>query len=169
MAKDKAATPQVEGAAPKKGGGAFIAVLILTVLALAGGGGLGYQMAGTVEHVVEARIAAEPPKKEEKPLNFEGDLGVQDLKPVVVNLAAPSSTFVRIEGALIYKNGALSNPQATAAEVREDIMAYMRTLSLSQLEGPSALQHLREDLNERAAVRTQGKVKELVLETMVVQ
>ncbi|QTL04327.1 flagellar basal body-associated FliL family protein [Aquabacter sp. L1I39] len=169
MAKEKAAKPQTEGEAPKKGGGAFIAVLILTLLAGAGGGGLGYKMAGTVEHVVEARIAAEPPKKEEKPLNFEGDLGVQDLKPVVVNLAAPSSTFVRIEGALIYKNGVLPNPAATAAEVREDIMAYMRTISLSQLEGPSALQHLREDLNERAQVRGHGKVKELVLETLVVQ
>lgn len=169
MAKDKAAKPQTEGAAPKKGGGAFIAVLILTLLAGAGGGGLGYKMAGTMENVIEARIAAEPPKTEEKPLKFEGDLGVQDLKPVVVNLAAPSSTFVRIEGALIYKNGALPNPAATAAEVREDIMAYMRTISLSQLEGPSALQHLREDLNERAMVRGHGKVKELVLETLVVQ
>lgn len=169
MAKDKAAKPQTEGAAPKKGGGALIAVLILTLLAGAGGGGLGYKMAGTMENVIEARIAAEPPKTEEKPLKFEGDLGVQDLKPVVVNLAAPSSTFVRIEGALIYKNGALPNPAATAAEVREDIMAYMRTISLSQLEGPSALQHLREDLNERAMVRGHGKVKELVLETLVVQ
>ncbi len=167
--KDKASKPQAEGAAPKKGGGALIALIILTVLAGAGGGGLGYKMAGTVEHVVEARIAAEPPKKEEKPLKFEGDLGSQGLKPVVVNLAAPSSTFVRLEGTLVYKNGALPNPAVTASEVREDIMAYMRTLTLSQLEGPSALQHLREDLNERASVRSQGKVKELILETMVVQ
>lgn len=152
----------------KGGGGLILALIILTLLAGLAGSGLGYQLAGTVRKVVSEKIAAEPPKKEE-PLAYTGDLVLEPLKPVVVNLAAPSSTFIRIETALIYKKGALANPQVTAAEVREDVMAYLRTLALSQLEGPSALQHLREDLNERALTRSEGKITELVLQTLVVQ
>jgi flagellar protein FliL len=76
---------------------------------------------------------------------------------------------VRVEASMIFKNGDLPNPQIAAAEIRDDIMTYLRTLSLSQLEGPSGLLHLRDDLNERASMRTNGRVAELVLESLVVQ
>ncbi|MFG1425766.1 flagellar basal body-associated FliL family protein [Roseixanthobacter glucoisosaccharinicivorans] len=164
----KKAAPEAGAAPAKKGGGMILALLILTVLGVVMGGGLGYQLAGTVEKVVAAKPPAEPEKKPE-PLAYTGNLSSQALKPVVVNLAAPSGTFARLESTIIFKTGALANPQLTASEIREDIMAFMRTLSLSQLEGPSALQHLREDLNERAGIRSEGKVSELVLETLVVQ
>ena len=45
----------------------------------------------------------------------------------------------------------------------------MRTLTLAQIAGASGLQHLREDLNERAAIRSDGRVRELILQTLVVQ
>ena len=155
--------------APDKKPGLLMPLLIVTLLALAAGAGLGLQLAGTVEQAVTKKVAAEPEKKPAPPLRHSGDLVLKDLKPVVVNLSAPSSTFIRIETAIVFKNGALTNPDVTAAELREDIMAYMRTLALSQLEGPSALQHLREDLNERARARSDGKVDELILSTLVVQ
>lgn len=164
------AAPARAGApAPEKKPGLLMPLLIVTLLALAAGAGLGLQLAGTVEQAVTKKVAAEPEKKPAPPLRHSGDLVLKDLKPVVVNLSAPSSTFIRIETAIVFKNGALTNPDVTAAELREDIMAYMRTLALSQLEGPSALQHLREDLNERARARSDGKVDELILSTLVVQ
>lgn len=70
---------------------------------------------------------------------------------------------------MVFKNGSLPNPQVTAAEIRQDIVAYARTVTLAQLEGPSALQHLRDDLNERASLRTNGEVSELLIQTLVVQ
>ncbi len=42
-------------------------------------------------------------------------------------------------------------------------------MTLKQLEGPIGLQAIREDLNERAAIRSEGKVRELVIRTLVVQ
>jgi len=159
-----------EATARKKGDGMLVPLLLLTLLAIAMGGGLGYLLAGSVESAVTARVAAAKPLKAgEEPMRYIGDLQLKELKAIVVNLAAPSSTFVRIEAAIIFKKGALTNPDVTAAEIRDDIVGYLRTLSLSQLEGPSALQHLREDLNDRAAVRSEGKVSELVLQSLVVQ
>ena len=56
-----------------------------------------------------------------------------------------------------------------AAQISEDMVSYLRTLSPAQIEGARGLQYLREDLNERAAIRSSGKVRELIIETLVIQ
>ena len=38
-----------------------------------------------------------------------------------------------------------------------------------QFEGSRGLQHLRDDLSERANIRSSGKVRELIIETLVIQ
>ncbi|MES2029343.1 MAG: flagellar basal body-associated FliL family protein [Pseudomonadota bacterium] len=55
------------------------------------------------------------------------------------------------------------------ARIGEDVAAYLRTLTPTQIEGARGLQYLREDLNERALTRSSGKVRELIIETLVVQ
>ena len=47
----------------------------------------------------------------------------------------------------------MPHPEAAAAKLGDDILAYLRTVSLKQLEGPVGLENLRQDLNERAATR----------------
>ena len=49
------------------------------------------------------------------------------------------------------------------------MLAFVRTLTLAQLQGASGLQHLREDLNERVAIRTDGHIHELMIEMLVIQ
>ena len=88
---------------------------------------------------------------------------------VARNLAAPSSTWIRLETAIIFTNGAVENPDVAATEIEQDLLAYVRTLTLDQLQGASALGHLRDDLNERVAIRTEGAVSEIVVKTMVMQ
>ena len=102
-------------------------------------------------------------------MKYSGDMVLKEIEPIVTNLASPTDTWIRLETAMVFKNGALDNPDVTAAEIRQDLLAYARTVSLAQLEGPSALQHLRDDLNERAQLRTNGQVNELVIQTLVVQ
>lgn len=154
--------------APKKKAGALIALVVLTLIALGTGGGLGIHLASTVEQAVTAR-EAELPEKTPTELKYSGDMVLVRLEPVIANLSAPSNTWVRIESSIVFENGALANPEASAAQIAQDMIAYLRTLSLSQLQGPTALQYLRDDLNERAMLRTDGQVRELIIETMVVQ
>jgi flagellar FliL protein len=45
----------------------------------------------------------------------------------------------------------------------------LRTVTLHQLEGPIGLENIRQDLNERAATRSGGKVQAFVIRTLVVQ
>jgi flagellar protein FliL len=94
---------------------------------------------------------------------------IVDLPPVVTNLGSPQDTWVRFEGSIIFEPKALSNAEAVAGQIGEDILAYLRTVSLQQLEGPIGLENIRQDLNERAAIRSGGKVRALVIRTLVVQ
>ena len=63
----------------------------------------------------------------------------------------------------------MPHPEAAAAKIGDDILAYLRTVSLKQIEGPIGLENLRQDLNERAATRTGGKTREFMIRTLVVQ
>jgi flagellar FliL protein len=144
------------------------ALLLLTMLAGGTGAGLGVHLSEMVERTVSERIEAQESASAKLP-RYNGDFSLTRLGPVIANLATPTEVWIRLETAIVYANGSLQRPDVTASEIREDILAYVRTLSLEQLQGPSALQHLREDLNERAVVRTNGKVDEVIIETLVLQ
>jgi flagellar protein FliL len=95
--------------------------------------------------------------------------GYFDLPPIVTNIGGPGDTWVRLEASIVYDIKALPHPEVTAAEIAADELAYLRTATLAQIEGPIGLQNIRQDLNERAAIRSSGKVTELIVRTLVVQ
>jgi flagellar FliL protein len=160
--------------APKggKGGGIIglvVGALVVTAIAAAGGIGLGLKTAATIQRAVAEQNAAKPVEQKPAPAKYAGDLVVKPLEPVITNLASPADTWIRLETAMVFNSKEIENPDVAAAELRQDMLAYLRTISMGQLEGPSALQHLREDLNERAQLRTKGQVSELVIETLIIQ
>jgi flagellar FliL protein len=94
---------------------------------------------------------------------------IVDLQPIVTNLGAPQDTWVRLEGSIIFDPKTLPHPEAVAGQIGDDVLAYLRTVTLHQLEGPIGLENIRQDLNERAATRSGGKVQAFVIRTLVVQ
>ena len=111
------------------------------------------------------------PKPEEKPAEARhaGDAGMRDLPPIVTNLAAPAEAMIRLQASIVFESKALPHPEIIAAEITEDIVSYLRTVSVPQIEGASGLQHLRDDLNERASIRSDKKVREVIIQSLVVQ
>lgn len=147
----------------------IVGITIVTIVAAGLGAGLGMQTASEVEHSIEIRAKAEPTEDRAQSSVYGGDAVLQNLDAVITNLASPSDVWIRLEAAIVFTKGAIENPVVTGAEIQQDILAYARTVKLAQLEGPSALQHLREDLNERVSLRTGGKVSELIIQSLVVQ
>ena len=94
---------------------------------------------------------------------------IVDLPPIVTNLGAPQDIWIRLEGSIIFDPKTLPHPEAVAGQIGDDVLAYLRTVSLRQLEGPIGLENIRQDLNERAATRSGGKVRAFVIRTLVVQ
>jgi len=142
------------------------ALLLLTVVS--GGAGMlsSLHLLSTAE-----RIADSQKDVPEKPVAsaFSASARLRKLSPVVTNLAAPPGAWVRVEAAVVTDQLSEEEANVLVAQLGEDVVSYLRSVSLPQIEGTRGLQYLREDLNERASVRSRGKVRELILETVVVQ
>lgn len=86
------------------------------------------------------------------------------LEPVTTNLAAPRDIWVRMELAIVFT--APPPPQMVRA-IHEDILAYMRTVTLQQVQGASGFRHLKTDLEERARIRSDGLATQLMIRTLL--
>jgi flagellar protein FliL len=151
----------------KKGGGPMGVVVPVLVLTLVAGGG-GFMVGKQIVAKAKAAMAAEA-----KPAEPGGPppstTALRELPPVVANLSAPEGSWVRLQTAIVYEKADQPQIEVLSAKIADDTLAYLRTLSLAQLQGASGLQHLREDLSERAAVRSDGHVHEVMIEMMVIQ
>jgi flagellar FliL protein len=126
--------------------------------------------AGAAFEALRPAAVANPDKPAETPASAPIQTStVVDLPPIVTNLGAPQDTWVRLEGSIVFDPKTLPHPEAVAGEIGDDVLAYLRTVSLHQLEGPIGLESIRQDLNERAATRSGGKVRAFVIKTLVVQ
>lgn len=169
-----------EKAVPAKGGGVMstiLAMAIITGLGVGAGGLFGIQAAnkigpnakpasvhaaahdthGSKEHGNDKD--AKDPKKQQGPR-------LVSLPNMVTNLAFPEKVWIRIEASAVIEG---DNADKLSAQVAEDIVAYLRTVTLEQIQGGSGYQYLREDLNERVRVRGQGKVRDFVLQSFIVE
>jgi flagellar protein FliL len=152
-----------------KGGIPLIAVLLLTLIGGGAGGFFGMQIPGLVkpdEAPGQAQGAHDPhAKPEAEPKKIE----VRALAPITTNLASPANTWIRLELAAILTQELGVGDGPLIDQIAEDVVAFVRTLPLEQIEGPSGFQHLREDLNDRVRIRSHGKVTELLVQAFVVE
>ncbi|MBT9371941.1 flagellar basal body-associated FliL family protein [Rhizobium sp. CSW-27] len=170
-----------EGQTEKKKGALVPTIAGIAIVTLAGAGG-GWVVGGMIapknpaaeQAAAEAKAAAAAPaagghgeKKEEGLPHIATEAaGVVQLEPITTNLAYPSESWVRLEVALAF-NGP---PElALAEEIHQDILAYMRTVSLQQIEGARGFQYLRDDIQERVDLRSQGKVSKVMFRTFVIE
>lgn len=147
---------------PKRPG--FFGFLVASILALAFGGAHGAASA-----IWLPDGAPTSKTKEAKPVDAAVALIVRDLPPVVTNLAQPSDIWVRLEGGVVIDAAAAKQADVLMTQLSGDILTFLRTVSLAQLQGANGLAFLREDLNERARQRSGGVVREIVLHTLVAQ
>ena len=141
--------------------------LLLTVLAAGTGGLLGMHILSVAEQMIEEQRSQ--PKVPMRVSKYMGTGKLVRLQPIVTNLAAPQGVFARIEASLVTDKLNEEEAAVVSARIGEDLVAFLRTTSLAQIEGGAGLQHLREDLNERVVIRSGGKGREIVIETLVVQ
>lgn len=155
-----------------------LALLAVTVAAAAGGGMVGYNFlslrsgetarALEVEKPVEGSHAAGHGATD-KPPAAPVKLEVRDLPPIVTNLARPAKSWVRLQSAIVYDASELPHVEALVAALMGDITAFLGTLDLASLEGPDGLRRLQEELSERAATRSERRLREFIIETLVIQ
>jgi flagellar protein FliL len=142
------------------------ALLLVTALSVGAGALASLQLMSTFQRISENQKEAP-----EKPISsaFNANDRLRKITPVVTNLAAPPNAWIRMEASIVTDKLTEEEASIVVARIGEDVAAYLRTLTPGQIEGARGLQYLREDLNERALTRSSGKVRELIIETLVVQ
>jgi flagellar FliL protein len=139
---------------------------ILTCFAVGAGGLFGMQVLSGSDNAGTRPEAISPQGQKSR---YSDTANLRPLPPIVTNLASPKGTWIRIEASVVVGADAAAGANALVAAIAEDIVAYLRTVPLAQIEGPSGFLHLREDLNDRARIRTGGKVRELVVQALVLE
>jgi flagellar FliL protein len=143
------------------------AFAVLTAVAAGSGTLLGFHLVGSVEEAIKNKPAEDKPALPEA--RYATGTSLLKVPAVVANLASPEDVWVRLEASIVIADEEIDGPDVLAGEIAEDILAYLRTVSLEQIEGPSGLLNLHEDLNDRVAIRSHDQVRELIVETLVVQ
>ncbi|MFZ2099991.1 MAG: flagellar basal body-associated FliL family protein [Oricola sp.] len=106
------------------------------------------------------------PAKEAEARRLPENLTVVDIPAVTTNLLDPPDTWIRMELSLAYDG---SDDEMLSQEIQQDILAYVRTMKLYNLRGGSGYQHLIEDLNDRAAIRSEGRVKRVLVRSFILE
>lgn len=157
----------VDDTKPEKTGPSMVLQLALlgglTVVAIGIGWASGVYLNGSLpgtSETHEAPAAAEAVSVSEA----SQALGVVYLDPIMTNLAGPVEMWARLEAALVFDG----EPDAMVAQaVQQDFLAFLRTVKTHQVEGASGFQHLRADLDERARLRSEGKVSQVLVRALL--
>ncbi|MCI4678828.1 flagellar basal body-associated FliL family protein [Rhodoblastus acidophilus] len=146
-----------------------IAFAVAALIAAGVGGASGFQTAHPGASVVKAQGGGVAKTGDGAKVPPMVEMGSMDLAPVVTNLASPADVWVRLEATMLFEGKTLPHGEALAGEIAGDILAYLRTETLAQIQGVAGLEHLRQDLNDRASIRSEGKVRALIIRSLVVQ
>lgn len=174
---------------PGKEGPSLVAFLVACAVISLAAGGAGFGVSATLlkpvapaaapagDAVAEANsadvsgAAHGTPKSKAAPAEhaksgLPADLNVLDIKPLTTSLVEPAETWVRMELSLAFEG---ETDEGLAEEIHQDILAYVHTMKLYNLRGGSGFQHLMEDLNERAAIRSEGRVKRVLVRSFILE
>ncbi len=89
------------------------------------------------------------------------------LQPVITNLAESTSVWIRLEGNLLMVKDGDAKPDELALKLAQSILAYLRTLKLTDLQGAGSLHAISQDLNEIVATASKGQVGGLLISGLV--
>lgn len=171
MAKAAPDSDASKAAAPSGGPSAMsliLALVVLTGLSLGAGGMFGLQVLAKISKPAAPPAKAETASAENRKGRYSDKAVLYALTPIVTNIASPERTWIRLEASIVLDTEG-ADAKTLAAAITEDTVAYLRTLSLPLMEGSSGFLHLREDINERARIRSGGKVRDLIIHTLIVE
>lgn len=86
------------------------------------------------------------------------------LEPIVANLAAPEDVWVRLEMSVLF--GETPNPEIVQA-IHQDVLAYIKTVKLHQVDGPSGYLHLKSDLKDLVKTRSEGVARGVLISALL--
>lgn len=97
------------------------------------------------------------------------DAKILPFPPILTTLAEPKGKWIRLEGSLLASVDGDTPPERLAEESAEHILSYLRSVRLNQLESPSGVLGLRDDIDETVKTMSGGEVQGVLIHGLVVE
>lgn len=99
----------------------------------------------------------------------EVETALVPLPPVVTNMAAPASTWIRLEGSVEYDKASDKRPEVLAAETAQAVLHYLRTIRLADIQSPDGIHFVSQDIDEIVRTLSEGQVRSVLITGLVVE
>jgi flagellar FliL protein len=165
----------------KKSGlvGQVVIVAVLTLVAVGTGWAIGAFVLDAPSQPEMAKAEIEEPAKEKKKDKHgsddardraHGEVAMSghlvELTPITANIATPDDVWIRLELAILFSE---EPDPVLPDQIHQDILAFIQTLKLYQMEGASGMRHLRQDMNELAKIRSDGLAKGVLIRALLLE
>jgi flagellar FliL protein len=163
----------VEQALPSKGPSVVIQVAILLLMTGAAIG-MGWMSGGylkgaegpTPVPAAENNHGKDAKSETSAAHGVGGGATLVELASITTNLASPADVWIRLDASVVFDT---PQPAEVSEQIHQDLLALVRTLKMHQIEGASGYQHLKADLEERAAIRSGGHAKQILIRTLLLE
>jgi flagellar protein FliL len=148
------------------GGSILVSAIVALVFGAGGGGAFGYFLMPDV-------APSNSPPHNELPAaatptagRFPDDAIELAVPSIITDLDSSSKLRARLDVSIIVAHG---TPETTTllGEVREDVIAYLKGLTVDDIQGVRGFQNLREQLDDRARIRGRGAILGLLIGGLV--
>lgn len=157
------------------GPGTIASVAVCLLVGATAGAGFGFVMLPKPIGGVAALEAGGPHANANEKSNrtepsgrFPNDAVEIVIPPIITTIGADQKANVRLDLSMIAIHGT-AQETPLKSEVREDIIAFLRGLTLDDLEGARGFLNLRAQLDERARVRGRGVILGLLVGGLIIQ
>jgi flagellar protein FliL len=89
------------------------------------------------------------------------------IEPIITNLSDSTEVWVRLEGSMLFGKEKVEKRDLLAAKISQHVLAYLKTLKLSDLQGNGAVNAISQDLNEIATTVSEGQSQGLLISGLV--
>lgn len=90
------------------------------------------------------------------------------LPTLLVNLSDPSSKRIRLDVQLAVKAGEKISTEL-AADIASDFILFLKNSTLDQIKGATGIFYLRQDLLNRARIRSGDKVAAVLITSLIIE
>lgn len=121
------------------------------------------------EPAADEAATADVPPVDEEPLVEAAELDTVPFPAVVTNIANPETVWIRVEGFLRVKHGTEAKPEQLAAGASQQMLAYLRSIKLADLQGTDGFYAVIEDLSDVVKTASAGDVQGVMISGLIVE
>ncbi len=157
-----------QGEAEKGTSGVFVILALVMLLGAGIGAGFGFFLLAPRQAAEAPPAAKAAPVADAQRSRFPVDSIEVSLAPIIATVGQNSSDRVRLECSIVVAKE-VAMPATLKTELADDIIAFLRGISIADISGAHGYQNLREDLDEVARIRGGGAVLGLLISGFVVE